>query len=108
MSSQITDVKQSNEDRYLDSTLRPRSFEEYMGQRKIKDNLRILIEAAKKRDESIEHVLLCGNSGLGKTSLAHIIAKEMNSSIKITSGPAIDSDKSPARRYFILRRMPSS
>ncbi len=90
MSSQITDVKQSNEDRYLDSTLRPRSFEEYMGQRKIKDNLRILIEAAKKRDESIEHVLLCGNSGLGKTSLAHIIAKEMNSSIKITSGPAIE------------------
>ncbi len=90
MSSQITDVKQSNEDRYLDSTLRPRSFEEYMGQQKIKDNLRILIEAAKKRDESIEHVLLCGNSGLGKTSLAHIIAKEMNSSIKITSGPAIE------------------
>jgi len=90
MSSPMTTPQQSNEDRYLDSTLRPRSFEEYMGQRKIKDNLRILIEAAKKRDESIEHVLLCGNSGLGKTSLAHIIAKEMNSSIKITSGPAIE------------------
>jgi Holliday junction DNA helicase RuvB len=90
MSSPVVTPKQLNEDRYLDSTLRPRSFDEYMGQQKIKDNLRILIEAAKKRGEAIDHLLLCGPSGLGKTSLAHIIAKEMGVSIKITSGPAIE------------------
>ncbi|MFH1461200.1 MAG: Holliday junction branch migration DNA helicase RuvB [Patescibacteria group bacterium] len=90
MSSQITTPRQVNEDRYLDSTLRPYSFEEYMGQEKIKDNLRILIEAAKKRTEAIDHILICGNSGLGKTTLAHIIAKEMGANIKVTSGPAIE------------------
>jgi Holliday junction DNA helicase RuvB len=90
MSSQTTDSKQLNEDGYLDSTLRPHSFEEYMGQQKIKDNLKILIEAAKKRTEAIDHLLLCGSSGLGKTTLAHIIAKEMGTNIKITSGPAIE------------------
>ncbi|MFH0906978.1 MAG: Holliday junction branch migration DNA helicase RuvB [bacterium] len=90
MSSKIIDSKQINEDKYLDLTLRPRSFDEYMGQQKIKDNLNILIQAAKKRNEAIEHVLLCGPSGLGKTSLAYIIAKEMNANIKITSGPAIE------------------
>jgi len=61
-----------------------------MGQQKIKNNLGILIEAAKKRREPIEHVLLCGPSGLGKTSLAHIIAREMSVNIKVTSGPAIE------------------
>lgn len=90
MSSNSSNHKQLNEDRYLDSTLRPRSFDEYMGQQKIKDNLKILIEAAKKRNEGIEHVLLYGSSGLGKTSLAHIIAREMNANIKVTSGPAIE------------------
>lgn len=90
MSSPVTTPKQLNEDRYLDLTLRPRSFEEYMGQQKIKENLKILMEAAKKRQEPIEHVLLYGGSGLGKTTLAHIIAKEMNCNIKVTSGPAIE------------------
>jgi len=90
MSSQVTAQNQYQGDRYLDSTLRPRSFDEYMGQKKIKNNLAILIEAAKKRKEAIEHILLCGPSGLGKTSLAHIIAKEMAVNIKITSGPAIE------------------
>jgi len=86
----LTDSKQSNEDKYLDVTLRPRSFNEYIGQDKIKENLSILIEAAQKRRESIEHILLYGSSGLGKTTLAHIIAKEMGNNIKITSGPAIE------------------
>jgi Holliday junction DNA helicase RuvB len=90
MSSSIVTPKQLNEDRSLDLTLRPRSFEEYMGQQKIKDNLKILIEAAQKRGEPIEHVLLYGPSGLGKTSLAHIIAREMKVNIKVTSGPAIE------------------
>ncbi len=89
-SSPMLTPKQVNEDHYLDLTLRPRTFEEYVGQRKIKDNLEILIGAAKKRTEPIEHVLLYGGSGLGKTSLAHVIAKEMNCQIKVTSGPAIE------------------
>ncbi len=89
MSSIITEQKKS-EDNYLDSTLRPHSFQEYVGQQKIKDNLQILIQAAKKRKESIDHILLYGSAGLGKTTLAHIIAKEMGNSIKITSGPAIE------------------
>lgn len=89
MSSPITNQKRS-EDNYLDSTLRPHSFNEYMGQQKIKDNLQILIQAAKKRNEAIDHILLYGSAGLGKTTLAHIIAREMGNSIKITSGPAIE------------------
>lgn len=85
-----TDPRPQNEDNVLDKTLRPASFKEYFGQEKTKKNLRVLIEAAKKRGEAIEHVLLYGNSGLGKTTLAHIIAKELNSNIKVTSGPAIE------------------
>ena len=82
--------KELQEDRRLDITLRPGSFEEYAGQQKIKDNLKILIGAAQKRGEPIEHLLLHGSSGLGKTSLAHIIAKETGGNLKITSGPAIE------------------
>ena len=88
--SSPTNPKQLNEDRHLDSTLRPRSFKEYVGQEKIKANLNILIEAAKKRKEGIDHLLLYGSSGLGKTTLSHIIAKEMGVNLKITSGPAIE------------------
>lgn len=82
--------KKRSEDKSLDLALRPQSFNEYIGQENIKKNLRILIEAAKKRKEPIEHLLLCGPAGLGKTTLAHIIAKETNAQIKITSGPAIE------------------
>lgn len=85
-----TDPRPQNEDNVLDKTLRPSSFKEYFGQEKTKKNLRVLIEAARKRGETIEHVLLYGGSGLGKTTLAHIIAKELNSNIKVTSGPAIE------------------
>ncbi len=87
----ITSNKKSNiEEEQLETSLRPASFDEYIGQQKIKKNLNILIEAAKKRNESIEHVLLFGSPGLGKTTLSHIIAKEMGSGIKTTSGPAIE------------------
>ncbi|RJQ14313.1 Holliday junction branch migration DNA helicase RuvB [Candidatus Parcubacteria bacterium] len=79
-----------NEDVVLDQILRPKSWSEYVGQEKIKQNLKILIEAAKKRSEPIEHVLLYGPAGLGKTTLAHLIARELGSTIKITSGPAIE------------------
>lgn len=77
------------DDSVLDQTLRPSRWDEYIGQEKIKHNLRIIIEAAKKRKESIEHLLLYGPAGLGKTTLAHLIAKETNSSIRITSGPIL-------------------
>ena len=82
--------KIKNEDMLLDQLLRPKSLAHYIGQERIKQNLKILIEAAKKRKEPIEHVLLYGPAGLGKTTLAYIIAKEMNTNIKTTSGPAIE------------------
>ncbi|MFY9457334.1 MAG: Holliday junction branch migration DNA helicase RuvB [Candidatus Spechtbacterales bacterium] len=89
MSSPITsDVRR--EDRSLDTALRPKTWEEYIGQRQIKDNLQIFIEAAKKRGDTLEHLLLYGPPGLGKTSLSHIIACEMQTNMKITSGPAIE------------------
>ena len=78
------------DEKNFDNTLRPQRFSEYVGQEKIKRNLDIFIQAAKKREESIDHILLYGPAGLGKTTLAHIIAKEMGVSIKITSGPAIE------------------
>lgn len=87
---EVITPKKIREDSSLDLTLRPQTWEEYIGQEHIKKNLRILIDAAKKRHESAEHILLGGPAGLGKTSLAHLIAREMNASIRITSGPAIE------------------
>jgi len=86
----FTDPRPQQEDQNLDTALRPSRFNEYIGQEKIKKNLGILIEAAKKRNETIDHILLYGGSGLGKTTLAHIIAKELGTNIKATSGPAIE------------------
>jgi Holliday junction DNA helicase RuvB len=70
--------------------LRPKSLDEFIGQRKIKENLKIFIEAARKRQEPLDHVLLYGPPGLGKTTLANIIAREMGTNIRVTSGPAIE------------------
>ena len=88
--NQILSKKPSKEDEVLDNTLRPKTWEDYVGQKKIKKNLKIIIEAAKKREENPDHILLYGNPGLGKTSLSHLIAKEMDVSIRTTSGPAIE------------------
>ncbi|MCX6764007.1 MAG: Holliday junction branch migration DNA helicase RuvB [Candidatus Moranbacteria bacterium] len=77
-------------DANLDATLRPQNFADYIGQNKVKQNLNILIQAASQRKEPIEHILLYGPAGLGKTTLANIIAKEMGVNIKVTSGPAIE------------------
>lgn len=74
----------------MENSLRPKLLEEYVGQDKVKENLKVYIEAAKKRGEPLDHVLLYGPPGLGKTTLANIISNEMNSNIKITSGPAIE------------------
>ena len=75
---------------FLDQTLRPSKWHEYIGQQNIKDNLNILLTAAKQRNHPPEHILFYGPPGLGKTTLAHLIAKETNSQIKVTSGPAIE------------------
>ena len=77
-------------DKALDQTLRPQKWDEYIGQEMIKKNLRILIQAASERKESIEHLLFYGPAGLGKTTLALLIAKELGAQIKTTSGPAIE------------------
>ena len=78
------------EEERIEKTLRPKTLDEYIGQTKVKENMKIYIEAAKKRGEPLDHVLLYGPPGLGKTTLSNIISNEMNSNIKITSGPAIE------------------
>ncbi len=90
MKRTISTTDQSIEDINIEKTLRPRLLDEYIGQSKAKNNLKIFIDAAKNRGESLDHVLLYGPTGLGKTTLANISAEEMGVNIKITSGPAIE------------------
>jgi len=89
-SSEISTSEISSSEKEFERTLRPSGFDEFYGQKKIVDNLKIFIAAAKKRGESLDHVLLTGPPGLGKTTLSFIIANEMHSDIKITSGPVLD------------------
>ena len=86
----ITDVYQNFDEEKSEFTLRPQTLDEYIGQKKVTDNLKVFIEAAKMRGEQLDHVLFYGPPGLGKTTLAGIIAKELGVEIKITSGPAIE------------------
>ncbi|MEE8359623.1 MAG: Holliday junction branch migration DNA helicase RuvB [Candidatus Omnitrophota bacterium] len=86
----FVDAKETEEEAVFNLSLRPMKVDEFVGQRKVIDNLLIGLEAAKKRDEPLEHVLFCGPPGLGKTTLAHIIAQEMGTKITATSGPAIE------------------
>ncbi len=81
---------QKNDEENLDSALRPNNWEEYIGQEKIKENVKIMVEAAKKRNEPLEHLLFYGNPGLGKTTLSYLIAKELKVGIKTIAGPTIE------------------
>lgn len=88
--SRSVDTKENLEDVKIEGSLRPKSLDTYIGQKKIKESLKIYIEAAKKRGDSLDHLLFYGPPGLGKTTLSQIIANEMGVNIKITSGPAIE------------------
>ncbi|MGH7218145.1 MAG: Holliday junction branch migration DNA helicase RuvB [Candidatus Microsaccharimonas sp.] len=89
----IVDTSSSDEDteeQVIEITLRPQSFADYVGQERLKTNLKLAIDAAKKRDEPLDHILLYGPPGLGKTTMATVIAREMGSNIRVTAGPAIE------------------
>lgn len=88
--SSTTNAAASEEELKIESSLRPKLIKEFSGQKKITDNLNVFVTAAKKRKDALDHVLLTGPPGLGKTTLAHIIANELNTKIKVTSGPVLE------------------
>ena len=102
MNRRIITTEIEQEDKSLEGTLRPQKLEDYIGQSKAKENLKIYIDAAKARGEALDHVLFYGPPGLGKTTLSGIIANEMGTNLKITSGPAIEK---PGEMAAILNNL---
>ncbi|MGE5807748.1 MAG: AAA family ATPase, partial [Nitrospirota bacterium] len=90
MTQRIIGPEQNDDEVQLDRSLRPLHFDDFVGQDRIKENLRVFIKAARGRGEALDHVLFCGPPGLGKTTLANIIAHELGVGIKSTSGPVLE------------------
>lgn len=90
MSERILSLEKNEEDIRGEKSLRPAFLQEYVGQRKVKDNLSLFMEAARQRGDALDHVLLAGPPGLGKTTLAHIIAHEMGSNLHVVTGPNVE------------------